>query len=337
MARKSVTLKAIADRAGVSTATVSRALNDQPGVAAELRARILEIAGDMGYRPHLAARSLATSVTRTVSFVVRKAGRAATDDPFYPIIMAGAEAHLSQNGYHILLTTVDEQTMAQPDQFPVVHRGMVDGLILAGPDIEPSFIVHMITAGVPIVLVDNCLSQTAVNCVLNDDVGGTYAATRHLQEHGHTKIGFLSGPKEWVSNRERARGYRQAIEEKGLEPFVIYESETTIFSGERAMQRALEAQPELTAVCAVNDSVAIGAIRAGVKLGRRTPQDVAVFGFDDISWAEMNEPPLSTVRVFKRRMGELAAQRILDCIQNPDAAPVRVLVSTELVLRKSCG
>jgi len=291
----------------------------------------------MGYRPNIPARSLATSTTRTVAFVFHKTGHAVNDDPFYPIIMAGAEAYLSQHGYHILLATLDDPTMAHPQSFPPVSQGLVDGLILAGPDIVPAFIIGMLTAGVPLVLVDNCLSQTAVNCVLNDDAGGAYAATRHLVEHGYSRIVFLSGPEEWISNRERARGYRRAMEEANLDPFIIYEEETTIASGERAIQSALEARPDLEAVFAVNDAVAIGAIRAAARLGRRTPDDLAVVGFDDISWAQINDPPLSTVHVFKRRMGELAAQRLLDCIQNPAAAPARVLVSTGLILRASCG
>jgi DNA-binding LacI/PurR family transcriptional regulator len=102
------------------------------------------------------------------------------------------------------------------------------------------------------------------------------------------------------------------------------------------MSQSLERWPDLTAVCAVNDAVAIGAIRTANRAGRYTPEDLSVFGFDDITWAAMNEPPLSTVHVFKRRMGELAAQRLLDELQNPDAPPAKTVVSTELVLRDSC-
>jgi LacI family transcriptional regulator len=337
MSRRPVTQRDIADRLGVSVATVSRALNDQPGVSPEVRARILSAAGELNYSTDITARGLATSVTQTVAFVVHEANHAAAEDPFYPIIMAGAEAYLSQHNYHILLTTLDDRTMARPQTFPAISQRRVDGLVLAGPEISASFILSMMTAGVPLVLVDNCLSETAVNCVLNDDEGGAYAATHHLVEHGHPRIAFLSGPQEWVSNRERARGYQRAMEEAHLEPSVLYGSETTIASGEEMMRQALKRWPELTAVSAVNDSVAIGAIRAAARLGRRTPDDLSVVGFDDISWASMNEPPLSTVHVFKQRMGELAAQRLLDCIQNPDAAAVKTLVSTELVLRGSCG
>lgn len=331
-----VTQRELAERLGVSVATVSRALNDQPGVSTEIRDRVLRAASEMGYSPDIRARSLATSVTHTAAFVVLNAGHPAAEDPFYPIIMAGAEAYLSQHSYHILVTTVDDEAMARPRGLPVVSEKRVDGLIVAGPDISASFILGLATAGVPLVLVDNCLTQTAVNCVLNDDEGGAYAATCHLIEHGHAHIAFLSGPQEWVSNRERARGYRRAMEEKRLEPLMLCGSETTISSGAELVRQGLERWPDLTAVCAVNDAVAIGAIRAATKLGYRTPEDLSVVGFDDISWAAMNEPRLSTVHVFKRRMGELAAQRLLDCIRNPEGPPAKVVVSTELVLRDSC-
>lgn len=336
MRPKAVTQKEIAQRAGVSTATVSRALNDQPGVDPDVRARILSIAAELGYTRNATAASLATSVTQTVAFVVR-ARHAGVDDPFYPLIMAGAEAYLSEHGYHVLLSSVDGHVAAGPYDIPAVSQGRVDGLIVAGPDISSAFIIGMLTAGVPMVLIDNCLNQTAVNCVLNDDQGGAYAAARHMIEHGHKDIVFLSGPREWVSSRERAGGYRRAMEEAGLQPLVLYGPETTIDSGMVLMPQALESWPGLTAVCTVNDAVAIGAIRAAAQLGRRSPHDLAVVGFDDTSWAAIHEPPLSTVRVFKRRIGELAAQRFLDCVRHPGAAPVKALVSTKLVLRESCG
>lgn len=336
MDQRSITQKEIAKHLGVSIATVSRALNDQPGVSPEVRERVLRFANETGYSPDIRARSLATSVTHTVAFVVHSAEHSATEDPFYPVIMAGAEAYLSRHNYHILLVTADAQTMARPRAFSVVNQKRVDGLILAGPDISANFILGLVTADIPLVLVDNCLSQTAVNCVLNDDKGGAHSATRYLIEYGHTRIVFLSGPQEWVSNRDRMRGYQQAVQEAGLEPLILHTSETTIASGKKMILEALERWPDLTAVCAVNDAVAIGAIRSATRLGRSVPTDLSVIGFDDISWAAMNEPPLSTVHVFKRRMGELAAQHLLDHIRNPTSPPSKVVVSTKLSLRESC-
>ncbi len=336
MGRQTVTLKEIAEHLKISTATVSRALNDRPGVSSELRQEIIEVAQSLGYRPDSSARGLATSMTQTVAFVVHQSNHDATEDPFYPRIMAGAESYLAQHEYNILLVSLDDQTMARPHQFSIVSQNRADGLILAGPEIAPAFILAMQQMNVPVVLVDNCLGETAATCVLNDDAGGAYAAAHHLVEHGHRQIVFLSGPRTWVSNEERARGYRRAMEQAALEPLILYDAETTIASGERLLPQALESWPDLTAICAVNDSVAIGALRAAAERGKRAPRDLCVIGFDDISWAQLNAPPLSTVHVFKRRIGELAAERLMDCITQPDAAPVKTHVSTELILRRSC-
>lgn len=337
MRQKSVRQKEIAEQLGVSVATVSRVLNDQPGVGFELRERVLNLISQTGYTPDMVARSLATARTHTVAFVVDKVNYVATEDPFYSLIMVGAEAYLSQCDYHILLAAVESKHLTHPQTFSAVRQGRVDGLILAGPHFSTPFILHMLTNGVPVVLVDNCLSQMPVNCVLSDDKGGAYMATRHLIEHDHQHIVFLSGPRTWVSNDERALGYVQALTEVGLEPHIIQADDTTIATGEAMMREALTQIPDLTAVCAVNDAVASGAIRAANKAGRHVPDDVAVIGFDDLSWTAINSPPLSTVHTYKRRIGQLAAQCLLDAIQDPHAVPIKTVVSTTLVIRQSCG
>jgi DNA-binding LacI/PurR family transcriptional regulator len=335
--KNSITLKAIANQVGVSIATVSRTLNDLPGVNPDVRDQILKTASELGYTPNLAARGLATSITQTVGFVVHQSRQADFDDPFYPEIMEGAEAYLSQHEYHILLATVDDYTLSHPQDYPLINKGLVDGLILAGPEISPFFTLSLLSANLPLILVDNILTQTSVNCVLNDDAGGSYVSARHLMDHGRLCIAFLSGPKDWVSSRERWRGYTQAMSEAGLEPRVLFGNETTIQSGEELMAQALDRWPDVEAVCAVNDSVAIGAIRAASRLGRKVPEDLAVIGFDDVSWAKLNQPPLSTVHVYKRRVGQLAAQHLLESIKSPGTPPAKVIVSTGLVLRASCG
>ena len=330
-------LKQIAKQVGVSTATVSRVLNDQPGVSAEVRKKVLKVAAEANYRPNQTARSLATSKSQTIGFVIHKEKYAFSDDPFYPQILSGAEEYLSENGYHVLITLLDEKNK-QPQNLPMIRQRLVDGLILAGPFIQASAVMGIAGTKIPFVLVDNTLSQYPVNCVLTDDEGGAYSGVRHLiEKHQHKKIVFLSGPQEWISNRERLRGYERAVREFGLEPHVIYAEETTIASGEKMIKQALEKWSDLTAVYGVNDSVAIGAIRAAAQLGRSTPDDLGVMGFDDISWAAANQPSLSTVKIFTQRMGYLAAQCLLNSIQQPGLPPTKTLVTTELVIRESCG
>lgn len=330
-------IKQIAKQVGVSTATVSRALNDQPGVSPEVREKVIKAAAEADYQPNPHARGLVTAKSHTIGFIVHKEKYSFSDDPFYPLILAGVEEFFSQQGYHILITILDDNEM-RPQKLPIFSQRLIDGYILAGPFMQPSSIISLASSSLPFVLVDNTLSQFPTNCVLNDDETGVYNATRHLiDHHGHRKIVFLSGPSEWVSNRERMRGYQRAMNESGFETRILSGDETTIASGELLMGQALQQWPDLTAICGANDSMAIGAIRAGEKQGRKTPQDLAAMGFDDISLASANQPSLSTVKVFKQRVGYLAAQCLLNCIQNPDLPPTKTLVATELTLRQSCG
>lgn len=332
-----LTQKQLAHQLGVSIATVSRVLNDKPGVSNEIRQRVLELMAQAGYAPNGAARSLATSRTGLIAFVVHQSSHDSREDPFYPFIVAGAENFLSNHQVHILFTCLDDDTMQKPQTFAAVAERRVDGLILAGPDISPNFILYHVSQGVPLVLIDNCLNNSEVNCVLNDDFGGEYQAACHLIQKGRRNIVFLSGPLEWVSSRERGRGYVQAISEAQHPPHVVYAAETTIASGERAMLEALEQWPDLDGVCAANDAMAIGAMRVLISRGRRIPQEVAVFGFDDIGWSTLTTPPLSTVHVYKRQLGALAAQRLLDLIADRELPPVKVISGTRLILRQSTG
>ncbi len=329
--------KALARQLGVSVATVSRVLNDRPGVSPEVRERVLKALAESGYIPNGAARTLATARTHTIAFVVHQAHHTTREDPFYPFIVAGAESYLASRQYHVLFTSVGEDLLERPHEFSAVAERRVDGLIIAGPDIAPGFIAYHLSQKVPLVLIDNCLQNIPVNCVLNDDFTGEYEATTHLLRKGRQRIVFLSGPQAWISSRERARGYAQAMQDHHLSPSILYAEETTILSGEQLMRAALDQWPDLDAVCAANDAMAIGAIRALSRQGRRVPEDVAVIGFDDIAWAAINEPPLSTVHIYKRRLGMLAAQRILELIEDPETPPVKILASTELVLRASSG
>jgi len=335
--RTKLTQKQLARQLGVSVATISRVLNDKPGVSDEIRKRVLQLISQAGYAPNGAARSLVTSRTGLIAFVIHQSHHDNREDPFYPFIVAGAESFLSGRQYHILFTSVDDETMQRPHIFAPVAERRVDGLILAGPDISPNFILYHLSQGVPFVLIDNSLQNSEVNCVLNDDFGGEYQATRHLIKKGRRKIVFLSGPQEWVSSRERGLGYAKALSEASLPSHIVYAGETTIASGENAMREALERWPDLDAVCAANDAMAIGAMRVLSGRGVSVPQDVAVFGFDDIGWATLTNPPLSTVHVYKRQLGLLAAQRLLDVIENPDLPPVKVISSTRLILRQSSG
>jgi len=195
----------------------------------------------------------------------------------------------------------------------------------------------MLHTGLPVVLVDNRLDYQPVNCVNCDDSGGAALAAEYLLNLGHRRIGILAGPQNWPSNTRRVRGYQQVIEQAGLSAHVVHMDRTTIDSGAEAYSRLMERHPEVTALCAVNDSMAIGAIQAAQAAGRRVPDDLSVIGFDNIEWARLNRPPLTTIDVPKHQIGKEAASRLLTLLNNDDLMPAEISVAVRLVERSTCA
>ena len=334
------TLREVAKRAGVSISTVSRVINDQPGIGAETRIRVLAIAQELQFVPNAAAQNLATKRTHNIGLITYKwpiSPRFITSS----LDSAGINEACQDAGYHLLTTLVDEQAMKKALQLPMVREKRIDGLILAGPAIKPSFILKLYNSGLPIVLLDNRLRGTDIDCVLHENEAGAYRLTQHLiTEHQHQTIVFLSGPNTWLSSQERADGYGRALTEASLESHIIYMPNTTVETGMEAMKTALAEVPDLTAVVAVNDVVAMGAIRTCKVNGRVVPEDVAIVGFDNIGWAELHDPPLTTAHAFGEEMGCQAAQRLFNLIEtgsNQEHIRLRLQVGTKLVIRRSCG
>ncbi len=328
------TIRDVAARAGVSVATVSRVLNDKPGASAETRRRVLKVVKDLHYVPDIAARGLATSRMQNVGFVMYKMPPRLSAD-YTSRILQSVEEELTRHGYHTILVALEPMTSLF--NLKIIRESRVDGLILIGPRFPPRSILELESAGFPIVLVDNTLNETRIDSILWDNRGGAYEAAKHLIEHDRSRIVFLRGPAEWVSNRERCAGYQQAMSEAGLELWLVPMSDTTIDTGYEAVGQALEMYPDLTAICAVNDAVAIGAIRALKEAGRQVPDDVAITGFDDVSWAALNEPPLTTVHIYLEEVGRSAVQRLVDLIEGSSQVPMKTSLATKLVIRQSCG
>lgn len=330
-------LQEIAELAGVSTATVSRALNDRPGVNPETREQILRIAREVGYMPNMAAKGLATSRTFTLG-CINYDRKPQPISSYHVQIVQGIDQEARQRGYHVITTFVDAGMMDDAMQLSLVTEQRVDGLILVGPALKASFIIQLYNSGIPIVLVDNVLNETSIDAVVCDNVGGTYRVTRHLiAVHGRRKLAFFSGPADWFSSRERRQGYEQALREIGQESWLVYMPDTTVNTGYAAMLEALERYPDLEGVIAVNDATAVGAIRASKDQGRQIPQDIAVVGFDNVTWGPLHNPPLTTVRMFKHETGIQAARRLIDVIERETLPGFQLRLGTEMIVRESCG
>ena len=331
-------LQDIADQVGVSTATVSRALNDRGGVNSETRARILHVAQELGYVPNAAAKGLATSRTSTLGLITYQRPPQQPISNFPDETIQGVDQEARERGYHVMTTFVNEDMMQDSLRVPLVSERRVDGLILIGPALKASFIIRLYSSGIPIVLVDNLLTETNMDAVVCDNVGGTYGITKHLIDvHGLSNLVFFSGPANWFSSRERRGAYTQALAEIGQTPRVVYMEDTTMSMGYAAMQEAMDRFPDIEGVVAVNDASALGAIRACKENGCSIPGDIAVVGFDNVGWAAHHDPPLTTVRMFRHETGIQAARHLIDTIERESPAGFQLRLGTEQIIRESCG
>lgn len=330
------TLQEIAERLNVSTATVSRVLNGKPGVAQKTRERVLAVAHELNFSPNPAAKSLVTSNTYAIAFVIKR-WLVGVENPFYDRIMLGVEQELEKHGYHLVSITIDESRPGDEWMPPGLDPRRLDGLIIAGCELSNRVMMTLLSMDLPTILAANILPHMNYDAVSSDNKEGGYLATRHLIEHGHKEIVFLCGPQEWSPVCERLHGYEEAIREYGLNPNIEYMPDLEIESGALAFRNAREKNPNISAVFGSNDPMAIGAMQAAQDMGLKIPDDVAVIGFDNIPWSENTNPPLTTIYIHKEQIGKLAARRLLEKINEGSESPMITRVGNELVLRRSCG
>jgi LacI family transcriptional regulator len=290
---------------------------------------------ELDYVPNRAARDLSRAQTATVALLVHHAQYPAHGEgTFSTRILDGVARTLAQHGYDLLYLSVGDDRASRLRSLAAVHEGRTDGALLLGPAFPPQGIAAQVASGRPMVLIDN--RYPGVDAVLADNHDGTTQLTRHLVEHhGYRRLGCLAGPASWPSTAERVAAVRRVAREAGANLQVVHARETTMRDGAGSIGRLLELAPD--AVIAVNDAMALGAMhRLRALPARRRP---AVVGHDDIAWARLADPPLSTVRVDAAAMGAAAVTLLLERISDlPDQDVARELrVPVTLRLRRSCG
>ena len=325
------TLEEVAERAGVSRATVSRVVNGQTTVAEDLRQAVEAAAAELGYVPHAAARSLVTHRTDSVALILPESpNRVFSDDQFFPSVIRGVAAELDAAGkLLVLLTTGSAEARSRAERYAV--GGHVDGVMFASlhdADLLPEL---MLRRGVPVVC--NGLPHVAAPCIDVDHVGGVRGAVAYLIAKGRKRIATVAGPQDMVAGRARLDGYRQALAAADRRAIVAV-GDFTAESGHAGMRQLLADEPDLDAVFVASDLMAHGALQALREAGRRVPEDVAVIGFDDISLATYCDPPLTTVRQPIAEIGRSMARAMLRLLEGLEVEPLTIL-PTELVLRES--
>jgi DNA-binding LacI/PurR family transcriptional regulator len=333
---RSVTLDAVAQAAGVSRATVSRVVNGNPKVGAGARREVERAIARLGYIPNPAARSLVTRRSDSVGVVIPEPPGMLFGDPFFPRLLRGISTELSaRNLQLVLLMPQSDEEERRLERY--LTAGHVDGALLVSLHGNDELPDALASRGVPVVVGGRPPSGDAVSYVDVDNVGGARTAVRHLLEGGHRLIATIAGPPDMSVGIDRLAGYRQAIDEAGMDrrPELEATGDFTQAGGADAMRRLLDAQPDLDAVFAASDLMAAGAIGVLRSAGRRVPQDVAIVGFDDSSIAATSEPALTSVRQPIEEMGREMVRLLLEQASRPGSVPRKVILATRLVQRRS--
>jgi LacI family transcriptional regulator len=327
-----VTIRDVAAGAGVSVATVSRVFNQKGPIREETVRRVMDVAGALRYIPHAGARSLSTRSTRTIGVVLPD-----LHGEFFSEVIRGIDLAAREEGFHLLLSGSHSD---RDEMRAVVQavRGLIDGLVVMSPDLDPGALVDELPRNIPVVLLNAKVKGHP--CITIDNAGGARAMVRHLVSLGHERIAFFCGPPNNADAEQRRRGYRMGLAEAGLTPIEI-EGTFTEESGYEAAKQFIRLSPRPTAAFSGNDSMAIGALSAFSENGLRVPQEVALVGFDDIPIARFLAPPLTTVKVpiadLGRRAFEILIHDTKDNGARDNGQQRNVKLDTKLVVRRSCG
>lgn len=333
-ARHAITIREVAKRANVSTATVSRALSAPQQVTEETRARVLKAISETGYTPNASARNLRSRSTRTVLCLLPGLGNS-----FWNLIVNTIEDILTQAGYGVLLgdTRLDPKREAHYEK--IVRAGQVDGVLVFNGRLPSTDFVDL-AKDLPIILISNDIPGSGLPVFEIDNRDAARRITDHLIEAGHRRIAHISGPPTNIETRERENGYRHALSEAGIpfDPCLVWTGGFSFPAGKRAAEHYFQmpADQRPTAVFAASDECAIGFIKAVSSNGCLVPEDVSVAGFDGVEFSELCHPPLTTMVQPRIEMGRLSAEYLIRCLNGDgDAEPPHIRLQTTMVIRDS--
>ena len=333
---RKVTIRDVATSANVSIASVSLYLNNKPGLADETRDRIAQAISSLGY---VRRRSAANTNARYIALLIEALPFSPLSDMFYGEVIHGVDASARELGYNIALMIVQPNEVV-PALLEQQNGGLAGVIMLGSGDISRATIDAVLKEKLPAVLVDNCLPDLPMDCVLPDYVSGANMATNYLLEQGYRRIAFLQGASKYRSLVERFRGYCTALIEAGMPvmPELVrgYMSSGLPNKGYLEMKTLLESGEKFDAVFCVTDRTALGAFQALQEAHVRVPDDIAVIGFDNVAQASHTRPPLTTVNVPRHAMGEIAVRRLCALLDGQSAeTPIKHLLYTDLVIRDS--
>lgn len=324
-----VTLEMVAERAGVSSSTVSRILNGTAVVSDEKRAAVDEAIAKLGFVPDPVARGLAGGRTLSIGVVSQ-----AIDSPFYGAALRGIEMELSSAGYSPLFMSGHWHAEEEARCIDVLRSRRVDGLIVLTGRLADSSL-RAVARSLPVVVTGRSLKAANLLSMDFDNREGARQATQHLLDLGHRRIAFINGDPDHPDAVDRQQGYRSAIEASGarFDPALVLPGNFTEHSGLLAVERLLGSRTRFSAIFAANDQMAIGAALGLYRRGRRVPDDVSLVGFDDLAGSVYMVPPLTTVHNPIHEIGQLTARAMLGLLAGE--RPAIEVPAPRLIVRES--
>ncbi len=331
-----LTLKQLGALAGVHASTVARVLNGDPEqrVSPEVRQRILALAAEHRYQPNRIARSLRTKRSAVIGALIPD-----IVNPFFALVFRGIEDALAKRDYTVILANTDDQPAREANGLAMMQGRQVDGLILATARRCDPAIEALAEAKTPFVLVNRHTEPITANTVAPDDFGGAVTAVEYLLSLGHRRIAHIAGSDDVSTGYARQAGYLAALKRHRAphDPALLVQGSYRETGGYEAMQRLLQLDHPPTAVFAVNDLAALGALRALREAGLSSPEQVSLIGFNDLTIATQTTPRLTTMRLPLHEMGELAAERLLAQVLGDVAPTAPIILPVTLVIRESVG
>ena len=330
-ATERVTLADVAARAGVSLMTVSRVVNERPGVGNETRERVRQAIDDLGYRPNIVARGLKAASSRTIGLMIPD-----VTNPYFPEIVRGAEDGAIENGYTLLLTNVIEDLERETQAMQTFEDHLVDGVIACSPRLENHELYPLLQRQRAAVLVNRRSDPRYAGSVRIDHELGGRLLLRHLHQVGCRRPAFLSGPGHSHAGRERLLGIEREARELDLDlpRSRVMACPPTVEGGRAAAAEMLRREPDVDALLCFNDLVAAGALQTLAELGVAVPTELAVVGYDDIVFAKMFTPGLTTIRAPTYELGQQAVGMLFDRMRGRGHG-IDIVLQPELVARGS--
>jgi LacI family transcriptional regulator len=333
--RPAVTIRDVARVADVHPGTVSRALNEETRalVNPETADRVLRAAEELGYRPNRIARGLKTSRSHTIGVLIPD-----ITNPLFPPILRGIEDRLDEAHYTSLIVNTDNDPERERIYLEAMRAHPVDGFISATARLDRELLSELADWGTPLVLVNRSLEDGTVPAVTVDDRQGIARAVEHVVTLGHRRIGHVAGPQNLSTGHRRHAGFIDAMRSAGIDAspeHIRFGAFFTEEEGARACDELLEAAPDLTAIVAANDLMAIGCYDALEERRLTCPDDISIVGFNDMPFVDRLRPPLTTVRVPQREIGTAAADMLLEQLADRGRPATEVLLAPTLMVRGS--